>query len=344
MHNLASRMLQRLGKMRTLADFISRRFTVIDYRLAQTMWGMDFQNPIGLAAGMDKTGMAQDGWGCFGFGFLGVGGFTKDPQEGNQKPRLFRLPEDGALINRMGFNNPGAAQALVILSGLERSSGPLVVNLGKSKETLLVNAPLDYAYSFGRLYHLGDVFVINVSSPNTPGLRNLQDGPALDEIVCAVQEVRIRCAKPNVRPKPILVKVSPDLTMPQLDAILTVIEKRKIDGITATNTTTSRDNLKSPHSGEQGGLSGAPLFRMSHAMIKYIRESAPALPIIGVGGIGSADDALKMLEAGANLLELYTALVFQGPSLVRDINRGLVARLTEMNATVLSFSPRVNRF
>jgi dihydroorotate dehydrogenase len=327
------------------------------------VFGLKFPNPIGVAAGMDKYANALPAWEALGFGFSELGGVTWHPQPGNPRPRLFRVIPDQAIINRMGFNNPGA-EALQQKLVQWRASGrwplhPVGINLGKSKITALAEAPQDYANSFRVLRAHADFFVVNVSSPNTPGLRQLQDKSALDEILAAIQEVQkesVECgvssdkispSQPgtnfplpraprhstlDTRPRPILVKVSPDLSFDALDEILDLAPSRGIAGIVATNTTTARPETSDERSrriyAETGGLSGKPLRARSTEIIRHIyQRTLGKLAIIGVGGLFNAEDAWEKIAAGASLLQLYTGLVYQGPSIVSDIVRGLLARM-----------------
>lgn len=316
-------------------------------------FGLRFPNPVGLAAGMDKAAEAAPVWPALGFGHAELGAVTWHAQPGNPAPRVFRAPAARALVNRMGFNNPGAG---AVAGELEhwaalgrRPAHPLGVNLGKSKITPLPEAAADYANSFRRLWALADFFVVNVSSPNTPDLRQLQDRAALDEILAALQEVNGemsraaasvaatasgRDSRPAIRgaPKPILVKVAPDLAFDALDEILGVVQSRRLAGIVAANTTLSR-----PETGdaavrrvyaEAGGLSGAPLRERSTAIIRHLRrQSGGRVPVIGVGGIFNADDAWEKITAGACLVQIYTGYIYEGPTLPRRIVAGLREKL-----------------
>ncbi|HTV39580.1 MAG TPA: quinone-dependent dihydroorotate dehydrogenase [Candidatus Sulfotelmatobacter sp.] len=295
------------------------------------VFGLKFPNPIGLAAGMDKFAAALPFWERMGFGFCELGGVTLRAQPGNPSPRMFRAPAAGAIVNRMGFNNPGAetfAQALAKWKSSGRwPKHPVGINLGKSKVTPLEKAAEDYAGSFRLLRDYAEFFVINVSSPNTPGLRQLQDKSALDEILAAVCELQ----KPGNRPA-ILVKVAPDLTFEALDEILELASARNLSGIVATNTTLSRPETDDPRLravySETGGLSGRPLRDRSTEIIRHIyKQTRAQLPIIGVGGIFSADDAWEKIAAGASLVQIYTALVYEGPGLPKTIVAGLVQRM-----------------
>ena len=320
------------------------------------LFGLKFPNPVGLAAGMDKHAAAVPAWESLGFAFAELGGVTWHAQPGNPAPRMFRAVRDQALINRMGFNNPGA-EAIAAKLQEWREQGrwpkhPVGINLGKSKITPNEKAAEDYANSFRLLRPLADFFVVNVSSPNTPNLRQLQDKAALDEILAALQEVnsvssfefrvpgsQAPMSADNLKPetrntKPLLVKVAPDLSFDALDEILELAAKRNLAGIVATNTTvvrpeTSDKQTKRVYS-EAGGLSGRPLRERSTEIIRHIhKQTGGTLPIIGVGGIFSAADAWKKISAGASLIQIYTGLVFEGPALVKHIVRGLQQQLHE---------------
>ena len=298
--------------------------------LAIQLFGRQFPNPIGLAAGMDKMGEAVPAWAALGFGFSELGGVTWHAQPGNPAPRIFRAIADEAIVNRMGFNNDGAVVLAQRLTEWRARGNwpahPVGINLGKSKTTPLAEAAADYANSFRVLRELADFFVVNVSSPNTPNLRQLQDKAALDEILAALQALNGTAAKP------ILVKVAPDLTFAALDEILELVGPRQIAGIVATNTTTNRPESNNPAVrrtyAEAGGLSGRPLHSRSTEVIRHLhRQTRGALPIIGVGGIFSADDAWEKITAGASLVQVYTGLVYEGPGLARELVRGLQQRL-----------------
>jgi len=294
------------------------------------LFGLKFPNPVGLAAGMDKHASAVPVWEALGFGFVELGGVTWHAQAGNPAPRMFRAVSDEALINRMGFNNHGAeavAAKLAEWRALGRWPGhPVGINLGKSKVTPLEKAAGDYAGSFRGLRPHADFFVVNVSSPNTPNLRQLQDKAALDEILAAIQQNNLPQAKP------VLVKVAPDLSFEALDEILELVGPRHIAGVVATNTTVARPDtsdsaLKRIYE-ESGGLSGRPLRARSTEIIRHLyRQTKGALPIIGVGGIFNADDAWEKITAGASLVQLYTGLVYEGPAVAKQIVKGLVQRL-----------------
>ncbi len=305
------------------------------------LFGLRFPNPVGLAAGMDKQAAAVPAWAAFGFGFCELGGVTWHAQPGNPAPRMFRAVKEAALINRMGFNNPGA-EAMAAKLTEWRAAGrwpehPVGINLGKSKITPLDKAAEDYANSLRALWRLADFFVVNVSSPNTPNLRQLQDKAALDEILAALQEVnRAEGARHHTdnRTKPILVKVAPDLTFEALDEILELVGPRKLSGIVATNTTIARPETTDDRSkrayGETGGLSGRPLRARSTEIIGHLyRQTKGQLPIIGVGGIFNAEEAWEKITAGASLVQVYTGLVYEGPGIAQEIVRGLRKKLTK---------------
>jgi dihydroorotate dehydrogenase len=281
-----------------------------------TLFGVAFPNRIGLAAGFDKNALAVDQWHKFGFGFVEIGTVTWHAQPGNDRPRLFRLPADQALINRMGFNNEGA---VAVAERLSQSSPkiPIGINLGKSKITELEDAHNDYRQSFEAFQGLGDYFVVNVSSPNTPGLRTLQDKEPLIRIFDALRTVNSQV--------PMFVKVAPDLTEEALQEILEVAVQMELTGIIATNTTISRDNLSSPEElkSQTGGLSGRPVYEKSNQSLKYLKENAPLeMVIIGVGGVFSRSDYLQKRQLGAELVQLYTGWIYGGPGLVPAILAG----------------------
>lgn len=306
--------------------------------LPVSLFGLRFPNPVGLAAGMDKQAAAVPVWRSLGFGFSELGGVTWHAQPGNPQPRMFRAIADEGLVNRMGFNN-GGARALAERLSTWRDQGrwpdhPIGINLGKSKITPLEEAADDYANSFRVLWPHADFFVVNVSSPNTPNLRQLQDKAALDEILAALQQVNAKQAKATKigKPKPILVKVAPDLTFEALDEIVELVGPRQLAGIVATNTTIARPvtndaRLKQIYA-ETGGLSGRPLRARSTEVIRHLfQRTKGAVPIIGVGGIASAADAWEKIKAGASLVQVYSGLVYEGPGLTRDIVQGLRWRL-----------------
>jgi dihydroorotate dehydrogenase len=278
-------------------------------------FGVTFPNPVGLAAGMDKNGVALPAWPALGFGFVEVGTVTAHPQPGNDKPRLFRLRDSEAVINRMGFNNAGAAALAARLEALGPLEVPLGISLGKSKVTPLEEAVEDYLTSYNLLHGYADYIAVNVSSPNTPGLRSLQDRDSIAALLKAL-----------AGPVPVLVKIAPDLTEPAIAELLEVCLEHGAAGIIATNTTLSRDGLAPADqrlASEAGGLSGAPLTARSREVVRFVHaESGGRLPIIGVGGIMSADDASRMLDAGAALVQLYSGFIYRGPDLVLEVARG----------------------
>lgn len=316
------------------------------------LFGLKFPNPVGLAAGMDKQAAAVPIWEKLGFGFCELGGVTWHAQPGNLPPRMFRAIDDEALINRMGFNNPGAEILAAKLSDWKKSgrwpAHPVGINLGKSKITPLDRAADDYANSFRVLRNLADFFVVNVSSPNTPNLRQLQDKAALDEILAAVQEVNTSASRESAADfpsscstalslgaaSPILVKIAPDLSFDAIDEILELVSARKISGIVATNTTVARPQTSDLTLAkiylEPGGLSGRPLRNRSNEIIRHIyKQTRGTLPVIGVGGIFDADDAFAKILAGASLLQIYTGLVYEGPAIAKNIVSGLQKCLAE---------------
>jgi len=298
-------------------------YKVEDKRLEKELFGLKFPNPVGLAAGFDKQASFYKEFSSLGFGFIEVGTITPKPQDGNPRPRMFRLPKDQGLINRMGFNNGGLEMARKNLQNRDRS---FIIggNIGKNKITPNENAVDDYLECFRGLHDLVDYFVVNVSSPNTPGLRELQDKEPLLRILNAL---KVENAK-SPTPRPILLKIAPDLTDSQLDDIVEIVAESKIDGIIATNTTISRNKLNSSKEllSEAGGLSGKPVRGRSTEVIRYLHhKSKGSFPIIGVGGIHSAEDAIEKLNAGASLVQVYTGFIYEGPILVKRINQGILA-------------------
>ena len=301
-------------------------FMVKDTRLERKVFGLKFENPVGLAAGFDKDAKLYDELGAFGFGFVEIGTVTPLPQQGNPKPRLFRLKQDKALINRMGFNNSGIE---AVTSRLRRNKTKLIIggNIGKNKLTPNEDAVSDYEICFEKLFPYVDYFAVNVSSPNTPGLRDLQEKAPLTALLNRLQE--LNSAKD--KRKPILLKIAPDLTNAQLDDIITIVADTKIDGVIATNTTIDRNGLKTDKNKLKaigdGGLSGKPVKSRSTEVIKYLADTSnKAFPIIGVGGIHSTEDALEKLDAGATLVQLYTGFIYEGPALIKRINKAILQR------------------
>lgn len=296
-------------------------YEVNNPKLEREVFGLKFKNPVGLAAGFDKDARLYQELSNFGFGFIEIGTLTPKPQEGNPKKRLFRLKEDSAIINRMGFNNGGVEEAVL---RLKKNKGVLIGgNIGKNKVTPNENAVDDYKICFEALFPYVDYFVVNVSSPNTPNLRELQDKEPLTNLLQTLQNLN------NEKPKqkPILLKIAPDLTDEQLLDIIDIVKETKIAGVIATNTTISREGLESENKIEVGGLSGKPLTKRSTEVIRFLSEkSNKAFPIIGVGGIHSAQDALEKLEAGASLVQLYTGFIYEGPQLIKEINKALLKK------------------
>lgn len=301
---------------------------VEDKRLEQTLWGLEFANPVGLAAGFDKNASYFNALDALGFGFIEIGTVTGEGQVGNARPRMFRLPADQGLLNRMGFNNDGSDAVARRLNGTRVIHPLLGVNIGKTKIVPLDEASADYEKSFRALYAHAKYVVVNVSSPNTPGLRELQERGPLLELMRRLRELNDDLARERGEAaRPLLLKIAPDITDALLDDILNVIDEANVDGIIATNTTIERDKLKTPGQDElgAGGVSGAPVRKRSLEVIEAIyRKTDGSLPIIGVGGIYTWEDALETIEAGANLVQVWTGFVYEGPMMIRKINRGLV--------------------
>jgi len=301
-------------------------YEVKDARLEREVFGIKFKNPVGLAAGFDKDAKLYQELSNFGFGFIEIGTLTPVGQEGNPKKRLFRLKEDNAIINRMGFNNGGVLEAV---ERLKNNNGVLIGgNIGKNKVTPNEDAVNDYEICFEALFPYVDYFVVNVSSPNTPNLRALQEKEPLKKLLQTLQvknETMSVISSGVEKHKPILLKIAPDLTDEQLLDIIEIVNETKIAGVIATNTTLSREGLQSENKAEMGGLSGKPLTKRSTEVIRFLSEkSNKSFPIIGVGGIHSADDAIEKLEAGASLVQLYTGFIYEGPQLVKDINNRIL--------------------
>jgi dihydroorotate dehydrogenase len=291
-----------------------------------TVFGVQFPNPVGLAAGMDKDGTTLRAWPSLGFGFVEAGTVTALPQPGNPKPRLFRLPDSEAVINRMGFNNAGAEALAKRLATARALPVPLGISIGKSKAVPVEQAVEDYRTSLRALYPYGDYFAVNVSSPNTPGLRGLQDRNALSELLAELTlQGGAIAERAGSKPRPLLVKIAPDLSDDAIAEVLEVCDEHAISGVIATNTTLSREGLapSDQHlAGEAGGLSGRPLAARAREVVEFVhKETGGRLPIIGVGGILDPDDAARMFDAGASLIQLYTGFIYAGPGLVRRINR-----------------------
>ncbi|KQS24826.1 quinone-dependent dihydroorotate dehydrogenase [Dyadobacter sp. Leaf189] len=323
-HYFVTDLLHFAFKIPFVPQLLRSMYTFEHPDLVTEVAGLRFRNPVGLAAGFDKNAEMVDQLEALGFGFIEIGTVTPRPQPGNDKPRLFRLKKDKALINRMGFNNKGAAVAAAKLS--KRKSGILVGgNIGKNKDTPNDQALSDYLICFRELFDVVDYFVVNVSSPNTPGLRDLQEKAPLTALLKELQQKN----REKFNPKPIFLKIAPDLTTSQLDDIIDIVKETGIAGVIATNTTIARDNLRT--SAEEigqigaGGLSGAPLTHRSTEVIRYICDKSDhAFPVIGVGGISSPADALEKKNAGAALIQLYTGFIYEGPGLAKNICKSLI--------------------
>ena len=325
-HYVVTRNLKRLNKIPGGIALSKAIWAINDTRLEKEVFGLKFKNPVGLAAGFDKNAELIAEMGNLGFGFIEIGTVTPLPQPGNDKPRMFRLPGDGGLINRMGFNNLGVDVAADQIAAYRKSLKPgetaLIIggNIGKNKITPNEEAVNDYIKCFDRLFDVVDYFVVNVSSPNTPGLRELQEKAPLMNILNNLQQ---RNSKHSII-RPILLKIAPDLTNEQLDDIADIVKQTGIAGLIATNTTISREGLTSPDKNETGGLSGRPLTKRSTEVISYLHKvSGGSFPIIGVGGIHSAEDALEKMQAGASLIQLYTGFIYEGPGLIKRILKRL---------------------
>ncbi len=323
-HYWAMRRLQWAYKHPFMRRQLQSAYTLKDKRLERTLWGITFPNPVGLAAGFDKDARWTDELSALGFGFIEIGTLTPRAQPGNPAPRLFRLPADAGLINRMGFNNGGAEAAAARLRLREE---PVIIggNIGKNKDTPNELATDDYVASFKMLHPVVDYFVVNVSSPNTPGLRELQDKAPLTQLLNTLQVLN----RAEKSPKPILLKIAPDLTDAQLDDIIEIVRTTGIDGIVATNTTVDRSALKTPAAEVEsigaGGLSGKPLTARATEVVKYIHQHGNGtIPIIAAGGIFTAADALEKLAAGASLVQVYTGFIYEGPAIVRNICKGIL--------------------
>lgn len=321
-HYFTFGLIRFLNKIPGISSLIKSIYVINDKRLEKEVFGLKFKNPVGLAAGFDKDAKLFNELANFGFGFIEIGTLTPKPQPGNPKKRLFRLKRDSAIINRMGFNNGGVEEAV---KRLKKNKGVLIGgNIGKNKITPNEIAVNDYIVSFKTLFSYVDYFVVNVSSPNTPNLRELQDKEPLTKLLQTLKDENSKYQ----HPKPILLKIAPDLTEDQLMDIIDIIQLTKIDGVIATNTTISREGLKSENKIEAGGLSGIPVKNRSTEVIRFLADkSNKSFPIIGVGGIHSAKDAFEKLEAGADLVQLYTGFIYEGPQLIKDINKAILKRI-----------------
>jgi len=320
-HHFTFSLVRFVNKIPGISSLIKSLYSVNDKRLEREVFGLKFKNPVGLAAGFDKDAKLYKELSNFGFGFIEIGTLTPKAQEGNPKKRLFRLLEDSAIVNRMGFNNGGVDEAV---KRLNVNNGVLIGgNIGKNKVTPNEEAVKDYEICFDALYDYVDYFVVNVSSPNTPNLRALQDKEPLTQLLQTLQNKNTTKQKQ----KPILLKIAPDLTDEQLLDIIDIVKETKIAGVIATNTTISREGLQSVNKIEMGGLSGKPLTKRSTEVIRFLSEkSNKAFPIIGVGGIHTAEDAIEKLEAGASLVQLYTGFIYEGPALIKAINKKILEK------------------
>ena len=325
-HYFTFSLIRFLSKIPGFSSIFKLLYSVDDKRLETEVFGLKFKNPVGLAAGFDKDAVLYKELSNFGFGFIEIGTLTPKPQDGNPKKRLFRLKKDGAIINRMGFNNKGVQSAI---ERLKQNNGVLIGgNIGKNKLTPNENAVDDYSICFDALYDYVDYFVVNVSSPNTPNLRELQEKEPLTKLLQTLQSKNEQRKNSNNKVKPILLKIAPDLTNEQLLDIIDIVNTTKIAGVIATNTTISREGLQSENKVETGGLSGKPLTKRSTEVIRFLSEkSNKSFPIIGVGGIHSAQDAIDKLQAGASLIQLYTGFIYEGPALIKAINKKILENL-----------------
>ena len=321
-HNIIFSSIKILFKFPFVKFLVSKFYIIDDSRLEKSLFGIKFKNPVGLAAGFDKNAQLYEELTSFGFGFIEIGTVTPKPQSGNPKKRLFRLVEDSAIINRMGFNNVGVDE---VIENLKKNKSTLIGgNIGKNKITPNYLAIDDYVTSFNMLFDFVDYFVVNVSSPNTPNLRDLQQKEPLTKLINSLISIN----RNKTKPKPILLKIAPDLNNNQLLDIISIVKDTGLDGIIATNTTINRDNLKSVNKNELGGLSGKPLTSRSTEVIKFIsKNSNKTIPIIGVGGINTVADALEKFDAGADLIQIYTGFIYEGPNLIRSINKALLNKV-----------------
>jgi dihydroorotate dehydrogenase len=324
-HYFTTSSLNKILKLPFAKKIFTRLFIVNDKKLERKFFGLTFKNPVGLAAGFDKNATMFNDLAYCGFGFIEIGTLTPKGQPGNDKPRLFRLKSDKAILNRMGFNNDGVEIAIEQLKNRKHKDLIIGGNIGKNKVTPNEEANNDYLIAFEKLFPYVDYFVVNVSSPNTPNLRALQDKEPLMNLLSELNNANSK----KTNPKPILLKIAPDLTDEQLDDVIEIITTTKTDGVIATNTTIDREKLITPKTEVEklgaGGISGKPLTKRSTEVIRYLHEkSNAAFPIIGVGGIHSAEDAIEKLKAGASLIQIYTGFIYEGPSLVKKINQQIL--------------------
>ncbi|MDY3548113.1 quinone-dependent dihydroorotate dehydrogenase [Riemerella anatipestifer] len=320
-HHFSFKFIKNIFKIPLVSQLVKSRYVIENPKLEREVFGLKFKNPVGLAAGFDKDAKLYKELSAFGFGFVEIGTVTPKPQPGNDKKRLFRLKEDEAVINRMGFNNGGVED---VVERLKANNNEVIIggNIGRNKITDNARAEEDYIICFNVLYDYVDYFVVNVSSPNTPNLRDLQEKEPLTKLLNLLQ---IENQK-KIKQKPILLKIAPDLTDSQLLDVIDIVKETNIAGVIATNTTISREGLKSSAKNEVGGLSGKPLRKRATEVIKFLSEkSGGAFPIIGVGGIHSEDDALEKLKAGASLVQLYTGFIYEGPALIKRINKKVLS-------------------
>jgi dihydroorotate dehydrogenase len=329
-HHKVLKWLSKAYKSGVGKKYLTSNYSYSHTSLQKTIFGINFKNPVGLAAGFDKDAKFIDELSCLGFGFIEIGTVTPKPQDGNEKPRLFRLPADGAIVNRMGFNNEGVDAAVERLKLREKSNVIIGGNIGKNKTTSNEDAVQDYIYCFEKLFHHVDYFVVNVSSPNTPGLRDLQEKEPLHHLLLTLQNINLQ--RPN--PKPILIKIAPDLITTQIDDVIDIVQDVKLAGIVATNTTISREGLLSNpdevHDMGMGGLSGKPVRKRSTEIIRYIsKKTNNSIPIIAVGGIFNYLDAEEKLAAGASLVQVYTGFIYSGPGIAKEICRGIAKKLAK---------------
>jgi len=321
-HNCTRAILGVAEKSRLIRTALIKMFAFEDEALKVELWGKVFKNPVGLAAGFDKNAEVVLAMSSLGFGHIEVGAVTKFPQEGNPRPRIFRLAEDGATINRMGMNNQGAEKiATNLKKSLRERTVPIGINIASS--TVAKEPIVDYVETLKKVYPLADYFSLNVSCPNVEGHRNQQEKIFFENLANQIVITRKMLSETQSH-RPILVKISPDLSWEEIDDILEVVQTKGLDGIIATNTTLRRDGLTSQLKNETGGLSGRPLRQRSTDVIAYIHKQLPKLPIIGVGGIETAEDAWEKLQAGASLVQLFTGMIYEGPFIVKKIKRDLV--------------------